>query len=132
MAGWRGGAALPLDGWFHGMRGCWAQDGARWTTGASAGQAGHVLAKDDHGVRRVPDLGASHGLRRSGAICDDADRSRRAAQLVESTIFNRRFRRRPAVARRAPCAAGDDRASPAATSSIGPAAAWWRAPAPAA
>jgi len=37
------------------MRGCWAQDGARWTTGASAGQAEIVLVKDDRGVRRVPD-----------------------------------------------------------------------------
>src|SRR4029079_312367 len=37
------------------MRGCWAQDGARWTTGASAGQAEIVLVKDDRGVQRVPD-----------------------------------------------------------------------------
>src|SRR6476661_5106135 len=37
------------------MRGCWAQDGARWTMGASAGQAGAVLAEDDRGVQRVPD-----------------------------------------------------------------------------
>src|SRR6476620_7309790 len=88
------------------MRGCWAQDGARWASGSckpwlaavgsdlrftqiadGAGQAGIVLAKDDRGVQRVPDLGASHGLRRSGAICDDADRGRRAAQLVGSTVL---------------------------------------------
>src|SRR6476469_10952066 len=37
------------------MSGCWAQDGARWTTGASAGQAEIVLVKDDRGVQRVPD-----------------------------------------------------------------------------
>src|SRR3954447_560059 len=37
------------------MRGCWAQDGARWMSGASAGQVGHVLAKGDRGVQRVPD-----------------------------------------------------------------------------
>src|SRR6478609_4637530 len=69
------------------MRGCWARDGARWTSGASAGQAGYVLAEDDRGVQRVPDLGASQSLRRSGAICDDADRGRSAAQLVESTVL---------------------------------------------
>src|SRR4029079_16242598 len=28
---------------------------ARWTLGASAGQAGHVLAKGDRGVPRAPD-----------------------------------------------------------------------------
>src|SRR6476661_3345542 len=89
------------------MRGCWAQDGARWASGSckpwlaavgsdlrftqiadGAGQAGIVLAKDDRGVQRVPDLGASHGLRLGlGQICDDADRGRRAAQLVGSTIL---------------------------------------------
>src|SRR6478752_4817741 len=37
-------------------------------------------------VQRVADLGPSHGLRRSGAICDDADRGRSAAQFMESAI----------------------------------------------
>src|SRR6478609_346100 len=59
------------------MRGCWARDGARWTAGASAGQAGYVLAEDDRGVQRVPD---THS----------------AAQLVESTVL--KVKRHDAVA----------------------------------
>jgi putative hydrolase of the HAD superfamily len=58
----RGGQSRP-DGWFHGMRGCWTQDGVFQTTGAPAGQAGRSLFKGDRGVWDGPDQYQSRAAR---------------------------------------------------------------------
>src|SRR4029078_5136030 len=81
------------------MRGCWAQDGARWTTGASVGQAGHVLAEDDRGVQCVPDQiqrrvarGANHpNYRPTGVVAgysrNSAKRSSRPSTVAKNTSW---------------------------------------------
>ena len=87
---------------------------------------------DDHSDHES-DYQPEHVRTVLSACADLTGRTKKHRRGVGQTrSANRRFRRRPGAARRAPCAAGGGRASPAATSSTGPAAAWWRAPAPAA